>query len=106
MQTFSYTAIAALLVWVTPSTRDRTIVACSPSMAVLVRRLDWLHRFTFREDAIDPSSTMVLLDRDGTRRHGPDACLTALSRLPVLFAFVAPVLAFHRVCNARSPAGG
>jgi len=103
VQTFSYTAIAALLVWVTPSTRDRTIVACSTSMAVLVRRLDWLHRFTLCDNAIAPSSTMVLLDRDGTRRHGPDGRLTTLSRLPVLFPVVAPVLAFHRLCNARSP---
>ena len=95
VQTFSYSAIAALLLWVTPRARDRTLVA-SGAFAGLVRRLDWLRRFHI-DDRADPASPTTLVDRDGTARHGLDARLTALSRLPLLFPVVAPVLAGYRL---------
>jgi Vitamin K-dependent gamma-carboxylase len=91
VQTFSFSAFAATLLWVTPSTRDRTLVA-SPGLAGVVRRLDWLHRFRVEAPRGGSNSTTVV-DRDGTERHGTDARLFALSRLPLTFAFVAPLQA-------------
>lgn len=99
VQTFSYSAIAALLIWVTPSTRDRSLRA-SPKMRSVVTRLDWLHRF--RLLPAEPGTPIMLIDRDGTIRAGRDATLTALSRLPLLFPAVAPALAFVRLTQPRS----
>ncbi len=97
VQTFSYSAIAALLLWVTPSTRDRTVLAASVRMCNVVRRLDWLHRFEIAEDATTRGDPVLLLDRDGTLRRGRDAQLTLLSRLPLLFPFIAPARGLHRL---------
>jgi uncharacterized membrane protein YphA (DoxX/SURF4 family) len=104
VQTFSYAAIAALLLWVTPTTGDR-LLAAPPWLRGTVVRLDWLRRFTLdpgpgRDQVDDPGGTR-LVDRDGTVRRGRDAELTALSRLPLLFPVVAPVLAIHRLRHLR-----
>lgn len=101
VQTFSYSAIAALLIWVTPTTSDRTVTA-SPRLNAVVTRLDWLHRF--RVVAGHAGSATVLVDRDGTVRVGRDATLTTLSRLPLLFLVVAPLLAVHRLTAVRNRA--
>ncbi len=93
VQTFSYSAIAALLIWVTPVTGDRTLVA-PRWLSKVVRWLDWLHRF--RVDQAPAGAPTTLFDRDGSVRRGRDATLTALSRLPVLFPLVAPILALPR----------
>jgi hypothetical protein len=100
VQTFSFSAVAATLLWVTPSIRDRTLVA-SPDLAGVVRHLDWLHRFRVDVRQGGSHSTTVV-DRDGTVRHGTDARLFALSRLPLLFAFVAPLQAFRRLVGLSS----
>lgn len=100
VQTFSYSAIAALLLWVTPAARDRVLVA-RPRLHHLVRRLDWLQRFRVEPEVVGGGSGTTLVDRDGTARRGRDAELTALSRLPLLFPVVAPVLAVHRLRRAR-----
>ncbi|MCH7789583.1 MAG: HTTM domain-containing protein [Acidobacteria bacterium] len=108
VQTFSYTAIAALLIWVTPSERDRQVLNCSPTLARLIRYLDWLHRFSVhsvaatQSEGVGQSDAILLIDRDGTRREGADAELTVLSRLPLLFPFAAPLLAMHR-CRSGDP---
>jgi uncharacterized membrane protein YphA (DoxX/SURF4 family) len=102
VQTFSYTAIAALLLWVTPATRDRTLTA-DKRFAGVVRRLDWLGRFDITE-APATGSPARLIDRDGTTRSGRAARLTALSRLPLLFAVVAPALALDRIRERRKAA--
>jgi uncharacterized membrane protein YphA (DoxX/SURF4 family) len=94
VQTFSYSAIAALLIWVTPVTGDRTLLA-TPRLRAIVERLDWLHRFQITP--VDDRSSPTLIDRDGSMRHGRDATLTAASRLPLLFPIGAPILAAHRL---------
>lgn len=99
VQTFSYSALAATLIWVTPSTRDRELAATGTLRGV-VCRLDWLHRFRLVDPA--PHMPVVLVDRDGTRRTGRDAALTALSRLPALFPVIAPVLAAARRRQRRA----
>jgi NADPH-dependent 2,4-dienoyl-CoA reductase/sulfur reductase-like enzyme len=43
------------------------------------------------------SDSTTVVDRDGTVRQGTDARLFALSRLPLMFAFVAPLRAFRRL---------
>jgi hypothetical protein len=96
VQTFSYSAMAALLLWVVPATRDRVLLA-TPRLHNLVRRLDWLQRFSLDPPVSSNGSATVLMDRDGTVRRARDAELTALSRLPVLFPLIAPVLAVHRL---------
>jgi hypothetical protein len=94
VQTFSYSAAVATLLWVVPSCGDRTLVA-SGRLRGVVTRLDWLQRFRVVDP--EPSEAVVLHDRDGRARHGPDATLTTLSRLPLLFFAVGPVLAVRRV---------
>jgi uncharacterized membrane protein YphA (DoxX/SURF4 family) len=101
VQTFSYSAVAALLIWVTPRERDRTF-AGSERLTRLVGNLDWLRRFELEPPVEQPHATF-LIDRDGTIRRGRDAELTALSRLPVLFPFVAPILAGHRLWHRQNP---
>lgn len=97
VQTFSYSAIAALLLWVTPSTRDRELLAAPRRMRRVVQHLDWLHRFApVAQDPVEADTTL-LVDRDGTLRWGRDAELTVLSRLPLLFPVVAPALGLHRL---------
>lgn len=118
VQTFSYSGIAATLLWATPSTRGRT-VSVSPSLRAVIARLDWLHRFD--RPATEPTSAGTthaacvatelqrpacrersgLVERDGTTRRGADAQLTALSRLPVAFPVVAPLLAVVRIAGLR-----
>jgi uncharacterized membrane protein YphA (DoxX/SURF4 family) len=100
VQTFSYSAIAALLLWVTPETQDRR-VAAPAWLHRIVRRLDWLRRFTLEPDPVAPDEPTTLVDRDGAVRRGRDAELTVLSRLPLLFPLVAPVLAAHRLRHER-----
>jgi uncharacterized membrane protein YphA (DoxX/SURF4 family) len=99
VQTFSYTAIAALLVWVTPSAHDRRIVRVTPRLASTVNRLDWLDRFVVTPSDVGTDRKVALVDRDGTERHGYDAIVTVLSRLPAIFGFVAPLLAWQRIWN-------
>jgi uncharacterized membrane protein YphA (DoxX/SURF4 family) len=96
VQTFSYSAIAALLLWVTPRDGDRVLTA-TPASSRLVRRLDWLRRFAVERQPVASGEPMRLVDRDGVERHGRDAHLTALSRLPLLFPVVAPALAWYRL---------
>ena len=49
VEVFSYLAIAALVIWAVPSTRDRTLVVDPVrhrvAITAVVRSLDWLARF-------------------------------------------------------------
>jgi len=99
VQTFSFSAIAATLLWVTPATRDRHLVA-SPGFARVARRLDWLNRFEV-DVSRGKSASTTIIDRDGAHRHGSDARLFALSRLPLTFPFVAPALALRGLARLR-----
>ena len=68
VEVFSYLAIAALVIWAVPSTRDRVLVLDPDSPAqrrfgAVVRGLDWLARFRIEwRPAAVPSR---VVDRDG-----------------------------------------
>lgn len=102
VEVFSVVAIAALLVWSEPRTRDRVLeIDRSMPGALrferLVRRLDWLARFEWRARTVSATAApggpwLTLVDRDGRRLHDRRAALCALSRCPPVFPLVAPWL--------------
>jgi hypothetical protein len=107
VQVFSYLAIAVLVVWAVPSTRDRVLLIDPGDkhqrrVARLVRALDWLARF--RVEAGPPGSAPEVVDRDGARMRGAPAVALALSRLPVTAWFALPTLLLPAVRQARRPA--
>ena len=93
VQVFSFLAIAVLVIWAVPSTRDR-VLRIDPTdarqrrLAALVRALDWLARFRIERAA--PGSRVEVLDRDGTAISGAPAVVFALSRLPLTAWFALP----------------
>lgn len=91
VEVFSVAAIAALAIWVTPSTRDRTVVV---SDATWVRRLDWFARFDVHER---PGAALAVTDRDGTVCTGGAARWLLWSRLPLVFPFFAVAHVIRRV---------
>jgi Vitamin K-dependent gamma-carboxylase len=99
VQVFSYLAIAVLVVWAVPSTRDR-VLRIDPTdgrqrrFGAAVRRLDWLARF--RVEHAPLGSRLQVVDRDGTTRCGSAAVALALSRLPLTAWFALPALLLAR----------
>lgn len=87
VEVFGLAAVVALVIWVTPSTRDRTVLA-TPHQARWIRRLDWFARFRVVDR---PGTALTVEDRDGWTRTGRDARWLVTSRLPVLFPFVGPL---------------
>lgn len=85
VEVFSLAAIVALVIWATPSTRDRVVVADDGTW---IRRLDWLARFEVRSV---PGADLEVQDRDGHTLTGRRARWLVMSRLPLLFFFVAPL---------------
>jgi uncharacterized membrane protein YphA (DoxX/SURF4 family) len=85
VEVFSIAAIAALVIWATPATRDRVVVVDDGRW---IRRLDWLARFDVREE---PGAELRVIDRDGSVATGDAARRLVRSRLPLLFPFTAPV---------------
>lgn len=109
VRVFSYLGIAALVIWTTPTTRDRTVLV-DPSrpgdrrVATLVARLDWLARFRLVED---PGAGAVrVVDRDGSLWTGRPALALLASRLPATAPVALPVLAWYRVACRRSGVEG
>jgi Vitamin K-dependent gamma-carboxylase len=104
VQVFSLLAIAVLVIWAVPSTRDR-VLSIDPTtghgrqFGALVRRLDWLARF--RVEPASPGSRLQVVDRDGTAIHGAPAVAFALSRLPLTAWFALPALLLPAVRRAR-----
>jgi uncharacterized membrane protein YphA (DoxX/SURF4 family) len=104
VQVFSYLAIAVLVIWAVPSTRDR-VLRIDPTaprqrrLGALVRRLDWLARF--RVETAPPGSRLEVEDRDGTSIRGAPALALALSRLPLTAWFALPALLLPAVRRAR-----
>jgi uncharacterized membrane protein YphA (DoxX/SURF4 family) len=93
VQVFSYLAVAALLIWAVPSTRDRVLVVdvSVPAMrrfATVVHALDWLARF--RINPAPPGLPLRAIDRDGTELEGVAAVVLVLSRLPLTAWFALP----------------
>lgn len=86
VEVFSYLAVAALVIWAVPVTRDRVLVvdprrAAHRWLAVLVRRLDWLARFRIAPGS--PGEPVTVIDRGGRVLTGARATALTLSRLPV-----------------------
>jgi hypothetical protein len=95
VQVFSYLAIAVLVIWAVPRTRDRVLridpaARSQRGLAAAVRALDWLARV--RVEPGPPGSRLELVDRDGTRFRGGAAAARVLSRLPLTAWFALPVL--------------
>lgn len=105
VQVFSLLGIAVLLVWATPSVRDR-VIRIDPTSAghrrlrALVRALDWLARF--RVESAPPRSALEVIDRDGTRLRGAPATAMVFSRLPLTAWFALPTLLLPPVRRARA----
>ncbi len=103
VQVFSWAALAALCLWVTPTERDR-VLRVGPAddrFAAWVRRLDWFDRF----EVIAGAGELRLEDRHALVRTGTYARLTVLSRLPLTFWFVAPALVWVRYRGGAARAG-
>ena len=101
VEVFSYLAIAALVIWSVPSTRDRTLhvdPARHGAFLATVRLLDWLGRFRIETDG----GPVTLVDRDGTTSTGRRAAVMTLSRLPVVAWFALPLVAADRLTRRRS----
>lgn len=103
VQVFSFLAIAVLVVWAVPSTRDRVLRVdmTDPGqrrLANAVRALDWLARFR-----IEPGSALEVVDRDGTTIRGKAAIAFAFSRLPLTAWFALPTLLLPALRSARHP---
>lgn len=93
VEVFSLAAIAALAIWATPATRDRTVTVPDIRTARRIHRLDWLARFDVH---VEPGADTEIVDRDGSRRSGRDALWMIRSRLPLTFFVAAPVARLRR----------
>ena len=108
IEIFSLAAIAALAIWVTPSTRDRVVRAggdgaSSAAVIMLVRAGDWFGRFRVeRGGPAEPA--LLVVDRDGRMSTGGAAVGLVLSRFPLTFAAAAPMrfLTRRRASMTRS----
>jgi hypothetical protein len=95
VEVFSYLAIAALVIWAVPSTRDRALVIDPTSrshrrLERVVVTLDWLARFRVVHGA--SGQPLQVIDRGGGVFSGGSAVCLALSRLPVTAWFALPTL--------------
>jgi uncharacterized membrane protein YphA (DoxX/SURF4 family) len=103
VEVFSFLAVAVLVVWAVPCTRDRVLRLdmSDPAqlrLARVVRRLDWLARFR-----IEPGSALAVVDRDGTTLRGKAAVALVFSRLPLTAWFALPALLLPALRSARRP---
>jgi Vitamin K-dependent gamma-carboxylase len=104
VQIFSVLAVAVLVVWAVPSTRDR-VIRIDPAaprqrrLGVMIRGLDWLARF--RVEPAPRGSSLEVVDRDGGTIRGAPAVAIALSRLPLTAWFALPTLLLPAVRRAR-----
>jgi vitamin K-dependent gamma-carboxylase len=97
VQVFSFLAVAVLVIWAVPSTRDRVLrIDPSARLGRLVRALDWLARFR-----VEPGSRLQVTDRDGSTLSGAPAVALVLSRLPLTAWFALPALLLPAARRAR-----
>jgi hypothetical protein len=105
VQVFSFLAVAVLVIWAVPSTRDRALridptKAGHRRLAALVRALDWLARF--RVEPAKPGSRLEVVDRDRTSVQGGPAVAFTLTRLPLTAWLALPALLLPPVRRART----
>ena len=86
VQVFTWAALAAMVIWVTPSAHDRRLAVRRP-WARVIRWLDWTGRFT----VVEADGPMVVVDPDGSVRRGGTAARFVSSRLPLAFPIAAPL---------------
>ena len=98
VEVFSFAAIAALVIWVTPMAHDR-LLRTSPRLARVVALLDWTSRFRVKVPP-DSAAATTVVDRDGADLSGSSAAVLVLSRLPVSFAVAAPLRALRVVSSS------
>ena len=104
VQVFSYAALAAMVVWITPSARDREVIVRGATRQARIVRLagrwlDWTGRFVVSSaESVGPAATLV--DRDGRRIAGTTATWFFLTRLPATFPFAAPFYALSRATDS------
>jgi uncharacterized membrane protein YphA (DoxX/SURF4 family) len=101
VQVFSVLAVAVLVIWAVPSTRDRVlrIDESSRRLTAVARGLDWLARF--RVEPAPPGSRLEVLDRGGRALGGAPAAVLVLSRLPLTAWFALPALLLPPFRRAR-----
>ena len=99
VQVFSVAAIAALAIWATPAIGSRVVeVHPRSTWRRVIRRLDWLARFTLVDGPV-----LRLHGVDGSVWTGRAAAVRVLSRLPATFVVAAPLLLVWR--RQRTAAG-
>ena len=94
MQVFSYLAIAVLVIWAVPSTRDR-VLRVDPAPRASGGWPRWCARSTGSRafaSSRPPGSRLEVVDRDGATIRGGPAVAFALSRLPLTAWFALPTL--------------
>lgn len=90
VEVFSVLGVAVLVIWATPSTRERTATIPAP-WASVVEHLDWLDRFS-----ITTGAALSVGDRDGSVVTGLDAFVLLLSRLPMTAWFALTLRGIRR----------
>ncbi len=101
VEVFSLAAVAALSIWVTPSSRDRVVRVggagrVSAALPAWLRAGDWYGRFRVERAGPD-EPTLSVVDRDGTVSTGAEAATLVLSRIPITFPFAGPYRAVSHV---------
>jgi len=109
VELFSYTMWASYLTFVRPELRERTLLIAQDSagarwLGALLRRLDWLSRFSLRTVPRGEISgaRLCAIDRDGTRYVGAAAFALLARALPLLFPLWLPALLFARAQGATA----
>jgi len=98
VEVFSWAALAATTIWVTPPSADRLVViggTRASFLAALLRGLDWTGRFTVIADR-DAPAAIALCDRGGAVATGGTALTAIGCLLPASFLVAVPVRALRR----------
>lgn len=101
VEVFSLAALAALSIWVTPSTRDRLVRVggtgrLSAALPAWLRAADWYGRFRVERAGPD-EPLLTVVDRDGAVATGSAATTLVLSRIPITFPIAGPSRALRRL---------
>ncbi|MGK2928624.1 MAG: HTTM domain-containing protein [Acidimicrobiales bacterium] len=96
VEVFSLAAVGALVIWITPVTRGRTVTVADGRW---IRRLDWFARFEVHDQ---PGAPLSVTDRDGTRLVGRDARHLVAARLPLTFLVALPAAGLTRLRRVRA----
>ena len=95
VQVFSWAALAALIIWVSPAARQRELIIPTErqGLRTFVRAFDWFGRFSVKPD---DGQTLLLVDAVGREVRGRDALWGTLRGLPATFWWAWPVTCLRR----------